>query len=609
MKIQAKIFGISLVCLLILGGLGAWYVASMIKPEQLIKVLASSVKNATGRDLKISGPISLNLFPKITISAEQLSLSNDSWATSADMLTLKRMDINIKIFPLLSKRIEIHQVELSGLEVFLQKNAAGKVNWDMNIDPPSSSLPLVSSQATSTHDESGITMGNISVTNATIHYRNASGQDSLYQIKRLSSIESSKKTSILLDMDYQGLVLSLAGKTDSISGLIKHWDVSPSQFAFDLKLGVSGKSMMIQGEVIKSPKSLPIVDLRLTSDAFDWPSVGGTPNIPIQGSTNLLNKSSQSSKVQLANKKPSSPYLLSDEILPFDVLPKAKGKIVIKITELGLPKRKPLQNLSAIVQMNDSSIDIPQLMFQMGKGQADIQLGFSALGSASPVITSKGFTKDFTLEDLLARIDPSSKVSGGNMKLAFDLKMTGKSLHQMASNANGKIQLDISQAKIGSNFLNDGGELVITLLDAINPLRKKTAENMLECAVAYLPINSGQINIANTIGIETDRLNVVLAGSINLKTEGVNLTIEPREKSGLTSGLDLAGLVKVGGTLSNPKAMVNQAGVVSSAVSIGLGFLTGGASILAENAKSLSSKSQPCREALHPWADIYPGMQ
>ena len=194
-------------------------------------------------------------------------------------------------------------------------------------------------------------------------------------------------------------------------------------------------------------------------------------------------------------------------------------------------------------------------------------------------------------------------------KLAFDIKASGSSLHQMAANSNGKMQLSVNQAHMDTNVLNDAGDFVVTLLDSINPMRKKTRETVLECAVAYLPINNGQINIANTVGVETDRLDVVLAGSINLKTEGVNLTIAPREKSGLTTGLDLAGLVKMGGTLANPKAGINQAGVVNSAVSIGLGFLTGGASILAENARSMTSKSHPCRDALHPWSDIYPGAE
>jgi uncharacterized protein involved in outer membrane biogenesis len=254
-------------------------------------------------------------------------------------------------------------------------------------------------------------------------------------------------------------------------------------------------------------------------------------------------------------------------------------------------------------------IDIPNLRFEMGKGSADLQIKLSELDSSTPTLKAKGVTKDFTLENLLARLDPGSKVSGGDMKMAFDVKTSGGSLHQMVSNSNGKIQLSIHQARMGTNFLNDAGDFVVTLLDSMNPLRKKTIETVLECAVAYLPINNGQINISKSVGVETDRLDATLTGSINLKTEAINLTIDPQEKSGLTTGLDLSGMVKMGGTLINPKAGINQAGVVNSAVSIGLGFLTGGASIVAENARSMTSKRHPCRDALHPWADIYPGAE
>jgi hypothetical protein len=65
--------------------------------------------------------------------------------------------------------------------------------------------------------------------------------------------------------------------------------------------------------------------------------------------------------------------------------------------------------------------------------------------------------------------------------------------------------------------------------------------------------------------------------------------------------------VQLEGTLQNPKTGINKEGVVNSAVSIGLGILTGGVSIAAENAKSMGTKSQPCKKAMHSWAEIYPG--
>ncbi|MGV0981301.1 MAG: AsmA family protein [Polynucleobacter sp.] len=587
--------------------LGAWYASSTVDPVQLTKLLSSSVKAATGRDLKISGPVTLSFFPGISVSAERLSLSNASWASKPEMLTLKRIELDVKTLPLLSKRIEIGSVKLAGLELLLQKNPSGQANWDMSAE--ASNAAPAPGNGTDNADTSSVAnnliyMNSISIVDAQIQYQDAANPVSSYQIKRMSLAESGDKTVISLDMQTQGQSIGLSGKTGLLSGLFKQWDVALTKFPLDLALNMNGKSLLIKGEIIKPPKAMPSINLALSSKSFDWPTLDAVTNRAPQA----IGGTQPVPAVRQAH-KPQSRYVFSDEIIPFDVIPQAKGKIAIDIAELGLPKRKPIENLQATLQLDGSVIDIPNLRFQMGKGGADLQMNLSKINTANPALTAKGVTKDFTLENLLARLDPSSKVSGGGMKLAFDVQTSGKSLHQFAANSSGKIQLSINQARMGTNFLNDAGDFVVTLLDSMNPLRKKTSDTVLECAVAYLPITNGLINIANTVGLETDRLDAVLAGSINLKTEAVNLTIDPREKSGLTTGLDLAGLVKMGGTLTNPKAAINQAGVVNSAVSIGLGFLTGGVSILAENAKSMTSKSHPCRDALHPWSDIYPGAE
>jgi uncharacterized protein involved in outer membrane biogenesis len=585
--------------------LGVWYAASTVDPVQLTKLLSTSVKAATGRDLKISGPVTLSFFPGISVSAESLSLSNASWASAPQMLTLKRIELDIKTLPLLSKRIEIGSVKLNGLELLLQKNASGKANWDLSTEA-SNAAPGSSANSTDTASvgDNLIYMNSVSIVDAQIQYQDAANLISSYQIQRMSLAESGDKTLISLGMQVQGQALELTGKTGSLSKAFKHWDVSSTKFPLDLNLTMNGKSLTIKGEVNKSPQTPPAVNLALNAKTFDWPALGVSAN-----QTQQAGSASQSGPAVRQAQKPQPKYLFSDEGIPFGAIPQAKGKIVVNIAELGLPKRKPIENLQATLHLDDGVLDIPSLTFQVGKGGADLQIKLSQLNTADPILLARGVTKDFTLENLLARLDPSSRVSGGSMKLAFDIKASGNSLHQMASNSNGKIQLSVNQARMGTNFLNDAGDFVVTLLDSMNPMRKKTSETILECAVAYLPINKGQINIANTVGLETDRLDAVLAGSINLKTEAINLTVDPREKSGLTTGLDLAGLVKMGGTLTNPKAGINQAGVVNSAVSIGLGFLTGGASILAENARSMTSKSHPCRDALHPWSDIYPGAE
>jgi uncharacterized protein involved in outer membrane biogenesis len=198
-------------------------------------------------------------------------------------------------------------------------------------------------------------------------------------------------------------------------------------------------------------------------------------------------------------------------------------------------------------------------------------------------------------------------MSGGDAQIALNLSGRGKSLHQIVGAANGAAQMTVGNARIDSKLLNAAGDLAVTIMDSLNPMRKQSNQTILECAVAYLPVINGMVNVKDSVGVETDKLDIFLSGTVNLNSEAINLKIDPHQRSGLTTGLDLGSLVQLEGTLQNPKAGINKEGVVNSAVSIGLGFLTGGISIAAENAKSMSTKRQPCKTAMHSWADIYPG--
>ncbi|CAM3790237.1 AsmA family protein [Polynucleobacter brandtiae] len=609
MRIKANIIFSILGLLVLLVVMGIWYASSLVNPTQLAVLLTSSVKTATGRDLRISGPIKLQFFPGIAVSAEQLTLSNTAWGSQSDFLTLDQISLNIKLLPLLSKRVDIDSIELKGLDLFLQKNRSGQANWVMGSQSPFATNLASDRQDEAPASENSLTsVANIMIANANVHYLDPTGLSSIYQVQRLSLTKDGSKTLVAIDMKYKELALEVRGKTDSVSELMQHWNVSPIQFALDLNVGVNGKSILIQGNVAKNPKTLPLINLAVNSAAVDWPSSNAIGKPPAQQPTRLSAQNLKAASAESVQHSPAT-YFFSDAKLPLDLLPQAKGKISIGIIKLGLPGRQPIENLNATIQVDGSQIAVPQLTFVLGQGQANLVLQLSRLDTASPVVTAKGVTTNFTLESLMARLDPSSKVSGGKMRLAFNLQSTGMSAHQMASNASGKIQIRIDQAKTDSLFLNSGGDFVVTLLGAINPLHKKSNQNTIECAVAYIPISQGQLNIANTVGMETDRLNVLLGGTINLKTEAVNLMVEPYEKSGLTTGIDLGGLVKIGGTLQNPKPMINQTGVINSAISVGLGFLTGGASILAENALSIGKKGSPCSDALRPWADIYPGAE
>ena len=596
-----KLFLLVFLALLVLAMGGTWYAISTINPAQLTQLLSSSVKAATGRDLKIAGPVSLTIFPSIGVKAEDVSLSNASWALGSDMIQLKQIDIGIRLLPLLSKRIEISRINLNGLDAHLQSNAEGQSNWvlaaplaqgvaaNTNTDKSESAAP-------SNGDDSFVSIENVSITDARISYQDGSGLQNIFEVQHLSLSGGGDKTAIQLDMKHANDSLGVSGKVTSVRKILNSWNASPLKVNIDLDITLNGKSLLVRGDVHKTPQQLVSFDITLKSKSFDLTSL-------VAGSALAV---SDGKIPRTASKlKGQSKYFFNEDHLPFNLLPMANGKVKVDIAQLGLPDQEPIRDLRATLTFSGDRINMQDFSFELGNGRAQGNVSLDKFQSTAPSLSIDGFAKGFTIEQILA--DAKSKVIGGDTKVAFNLKSSGISMHQLASRANGKIQISVGQAKLATSFLNKGGDFVITVLDAVNPLRKKSNQTVLECAVAYLPINNGLVSVVDTVGVETDRLDVVLNGTVNLNNEEINLKIFPREKSGLTLGVDLGNLIKLQGTLQNPSSGINQAGVVNSAVTIGLGILTGGATILAENAKSMATKSQPCKTALRPWSDINAG--
>ena len=592
--VAATVFGI--------GAVGIWYVASGIDPARLTQLLSSSVKEATGRDLRIAGPVSLKLFPALGITAEQVSLSNASWADKTDMLTVRHVELDIEVLPLLKKEIAFNAINLSGVEVRLQTNQSGDGNWDFT--PPvslggSAGNSTQSAANSSSSDQvDPVRIRSLNMTDANLSYQSFGSDRTFIAIPKLSIVGRSTKTEILAQAKYANYQLEMKGTTGNLHDALDDWSTNSVKMPIDLSLMVNGKVLNINGQIDKKPKSLPTFDLHLSSKSFELGPLAGSAALAGSGGKQVAGSNSNQ-----AQRK----FLFGEDALPFNLLPQANGKLAINIDELSFPGHVPMTAVKGNIVFDGSNFHVNDLAFGLGKGSAQVQASVSQFQGTNPSLSIKGIAKGFTLEQLMDAVDSSTKVKGGDTEVAFNIRSSGMSMHQLASRANGAVQVSVGKGSIDSRFIDGGGDLMITVVNAINPLRKKTDQTILECAVFYLPMSNGQIALNNSIGVVTDRLDIVLSGSIDLKTETLNVKIDPREKSGLTTGVNLAGLVKLQGTLLNPQAGVNKEGVLNSAVSIGLGILTGGATILAENAKSLATKSQPCKAALHPWPDIYPG--
>jgi AsmA family protein len=618
LKIVLMTLGALIASLLI----GLTYLSTLISPAKLTQMLILEVREATGRELMIAGPVSLGFLPRIAVSAEQVSFSNAAWAKSPQMASLEKVDLEISLLPLLSRRIEISSIQLSGLVLHLETNAKGEGNWLMGDLAAPSGVTASSSGAAQANpkkaagdadalDRNLVLIENVNLINGQIHYQPSRAAVSSYGISRLSMQKNGAETAINADLKQGTFTIALKGKMTSIREVLRSIGTEAIDVNFDFEVVLGGKPSQLMGKAALNPAkptqfdaSFKAAELDLSAiPAFNSPaspttSVASSANTAATKVFNTIAPSSQAPPAARAAER-----FFSDVPLPLDYLPNANGALNIDIRQLMLPTKVVLKKVAMLARLTPQQIDISQATFQLGDGQFDGSGRVDNL-QGLPNWAFKGQASGFTLEQLLASTNSKGKVSGGDMRAAFNLTSSGKSPHQIASSLNGQSQITIGSARLASSFMNQGGDVFITLFDAINPMRKKSNATTLECAVAYLPVKNGLVTVRDSIGIETDRLNIVLTGAVNLNTEQINLAFYPKEKSGLTAGLDLASLVRLQGSLVKPQVGINKEAAVNQALALGLGFLTGGASIVAQNAEGVMNKPHPCRAAMHSWDRI-----
>jgi hypothetical protein len=191
-------------------------------------------------------------------------------------------------------------------------------------------------------------------------------------------------------------------------------------------------------------------------------------------------------------------------------------------------------------------------------------------------------------------------VTGGSTDLAINLDGPGESAARFVGGANGEVRIVMGPARASGAALDAGGGAISGILDKVNPFRRTDPYTELRCAVVRLPVRDGIATSQRTIAYETAKVNMVMAGTINLRTEALDLAIRPTVKEGIGIGAGaLAELVRVTGTLADPSVGIDTLGSARAALSVGGAILTGGLSLLGEMAYSkVTADQHPCQTAL-----------
>jgi AsmA protein len=159
LKIVAMVFG----AVVLIVALGIAYIVATFDSNRIKSELAQVVQEKQQRTLRIDGELSLSVFPKLGLKLGSTTLSEHG--SEQVFAALDSARISVAVLPLLSKRVVVDTIELSGLKATLQRRADGSLNIDdfLSTDKTPPSAPAAAAPAVA-FDVNGIRVADAQLT-------------------------------------------------------------------------------------------------------------------------------------------------------------------------------------------------------------------------------------------------------------------------------------------------------------------------------------------------------------------------------------------------------------------------------------------------------------
>ncbi len=297
--------------------------------------IQAQAKQATGRDLRIDGPISLSLFPAIAISVEDVGFSNAPGAAAPEMATIERLDVALQILPLIGGEVAVDRFILERPVISLEVDADGKPNWDIQTGQADTAGGETSSGAGDGESGGGsavseIRLGEVRLIDGTFSYadRQSGQEETLSAVNMELSLPSlSEPFAAEGSADWKGETVTLSVNAESprnlMSGeatnLAMTIEAAPVTFSFD-GAARNAEELGLQGQLALAVPSIRNL-AAWTGNPLEFPGDGLGP-FNLEGVLEMMG-----AKIALTDAKLSVDEIAADGLFSVD----ARGaKPVIK---------------------------------------------------------------------------------------------------------------------------------------------------------------------------------------------------------------------------------------------------------------------------------------
>ncbi|MCH2546449.1 MAG: AsmA family protein, partial [Alphaproteobacteria bacterium] len=612
-KILVTIFAICMLLAVALG-YGLWY-ANTDNGRTAISSLAT---NSLGRDVQYTGNIALVPSWPLRVRLQGLTIDNMSNGRANNMVNLGTAEVSIRLLPLLAGKVHLPYIFVDDSEIHLERTEQ-KANWQFKDTPPEENTP------------SSLKLGMLEIQDTQLTY---------YDVPQnidLAVKAYTEKDSIIIDGKgtYLGKKFTLAAKGGELLSAR-----SDAAYPINITAKIGYTTIEAKG-TIENPTAFSGIDVNLHLKGADaaelFPLFGialpPTPPYDINGKLSYANNVwSFSDFTGTMGQSDINGDVKWDRS---NARPKLTANFLSKKLDLqdlgpliGLAPQDPesTQQKDLAGRVEESSYLIPDVPLDITRVAAmDADVTYKGESVVSPYLPLDDFTLNVTLDNSLLHIDPlkfgtadgdviaTMRVNAREKPVAIDstfefsrlslarltesanktLPMTEKSegmiggtaklsghgisLKEMLSNANGNVGIGMEGGQISNLLVELIGLDIAQGLgffiagDEVVPVR---------CIIGDFAVNDG-IMQSRAVVIDTADTNIQGKGTINLKSEALDLIIVPQPKD--ASIVTLRVPLRVEGTLKNPDFVIEKGRLLAKgAGAIALGaLLTPAASLLA----------------------------
>lgn len=582
------------------------------------------VQAKTGRALQI-GNLDVDLGRVTTIRADSITFANADWAKQPKMASADRVEIDVRVWPLLRGSVQLPEIRLTRPDALLQTapKADQAGNWDF-MGESSGGEPL---QLRRLHIDEG-----------RLQFLDERGRTNIQVAVRSGEPKQAHAAPPLLVSgkgSWQGNAFTLNGNTESPLELTNsghpfriHLDgragathavasgtlINPFQFqTFKLQFRLSGQDMEdlypllgialpstppyrldgqlsryhqvwqyqkfngtvgdsdLGGDVkVEVGGERPRLTANLVSKRLDFDDLAGFVGAPPKtGGEETANAEQKAQAARLAAK----PTILPDTPYNLGKLRSMDADVRLRAQRINAPSL-PLDDMDAHLFLDDGLLRLEPLNFGVAGG--DIRSTVRMDARRPQIATS---LKASVRRVQLGRLFPDAKLAeqaSGGIGGEIDLTGNGNSIAAMLGSSDGTVAVGMGKGHVGNLIMELAG---LDVAESLKFLFTGDKQIPLRCAFADFGVKDGLMD-SRALAVDTTDTLIIGEGTVNLKNEQMDLLLKPRPKD--ISILALRSPLRISGTFKDPGFRPDfKALGLRGAIALALGSIAPPAALLA----------------------------